>query len=218
MGTQTRQYGDPALLSIVGGAAVLVRGDPRILGVTVVGALLGVVPLVGWLLALVMNGLATGLAARTIHDGSEPSHLVDYRLVALVAASIVAGILLGIGLVLLVIPGVYLLVRFYLYPAAVVVDDMGPLEALSESWERTSGHFPTIFGFVAVIVLGSLALALVLAFLLGSGQLLEYVQTVEFRLVAGVVTSPVAAVGAAGIAIMYDVYGPDQDARDAATW
>ena len=63
-----------------------------------------------------------------------------------VIANLVVSVIIGIGLVLLVIPGIYLAVRLCFVPYIVADEAVGPFQALTESWNRTSGHFWTLFG------------------------------------------------------------------------
>jgi uncharacterized membrane protein len=82
-------------------------------------------------------------------DGPEVSDLfVAYRRAFLssVLTSVLLGICIGIGFLLLVIPGIILSVRLAFAPLLVVDEGLGPTAALAESWRRTSGHFWTIFG------------------------------------------------------------------------
>ena len=64
--------------------------------------------------------------------------------------TVIAGLLwqlaIGIGLVLFIIPGLILAVRLAFVPFLVVDEGLGALEALSESWRRTSGYSWTIVG------------------------------------------------------------------------
>ena len=66
-------------------------------------------------------------------------------------SSLVGGIVLLLGFLSLVLPGLFLLTRLYPAPPAVMLDDRGPLEALGESWLRTDGHTVTVFGVVASV-------------------------------------------------------------------
>lgn len=77
------------------------------------------------------------------------------RLPALVAGALIAGLAVIAGTVLLVVPGIYLAVKFALAGPAIVIDGHGPVEGLRASWRAVSGQFFTVFG---VIVLGGLLL------------------------------------------------------------
>jgi hypothetical protein len=72
-----------------------------------------------------------------------------------VAATFLFVIAYMLGLVLLVVPGIIVAtgLQFFLY--AMVDEDLGPIEALSESWRLTEGHKLTVF--LINLVIGLLA-------------------------------------------------------------
>ena len=80
-----------------------------------------------------------------------------FMLVA-IAAQILAGIAMFAGFLCFIIPGIILALglQFYLY---VIVDkNMGPIQALQESWRLTDGHKMTLF-FIGLVI-GLLGLVL----------------------------------------------------------
>jgi hypothetical protein len=72
-------------------------------------------------------------------------------------STVLAGLLLyvvvGVGFILLIVPGIILAVRLSFVPFLVVDEGRGPVEALFESWRRTAGYGWTIFGAFLVGVL-----------------------------------------------------------------
>lgn len=69
-------------------------------------------------------------------------------------AVLLAGAGTAIGLTLLILPGIYVLVRWYFVPQAVVIDDARAAEALRGSWRLTGGYWMRTFG---VILLANIA-------------------------------------------------------------
>ncbi|MFP4632534.1 MAG: hypothetical protein ACOCT0_00170 [Halobacteriota archaeon] len=69
---------------------------------------------------------------------------------------IVFGILVGIGLVLLIIPGIFLAVSLAFYLAIIALKDVSFIEALQQSWGITKGERFNIFllgvGFVVIYI------------------------------------------------------------------
>lgn len=63
-----------------------------------------------------------------------------------VGSYVVTVIAVGIGLVLLIVPGIVLAVRFAFVPFIVIEENVDPFDALGESWRRTSGFSWTVFG------------------------------------------------------------------------
>src|SRR5205085_6541713 len=89
-------------------------------------------------------------------------------LVSLALASIVAGILIVIGFVFLVIPGVYLIVRWIFIPETVVLERKGAFAALSRSGELVRGSWWRVFGIGLVLFLLTAILQAALGGIVGS--------------------------------------------------
>lgn len=85
-------------------------------------------------------------------------------------ASFLMAVIVGIGLLLLVIPGIYLAIRLQFYKFLIVdKEDIGPWMAIKESWRMTDGHSWKLFLFMLLIIL----INLVGAVLLGIGLLVS---------------------------------------------
>ncbi|EMD83649.1 hypothetical protein [Pacificimonas flava] len=96
------------------------------------------------------------------------------------AAAIITGLIVFVGLLALIVPGLYLLSRLWLVMPAVTIGDgdgeglLGPLKA---SWRATQGQALRSFGIFLIVVFGSLLLAVVAAAaalldpLIGSGDM-----------------------------------------------
>jgi uncharacterized membrane protein len=67
------------------------------------------------------------------------------------AASFVAGVGIVAGLILLVIPGIFLLVRLSMTRFAVV-EGAGIIGSLRRSWRQTRGHGWRLFGFFLTLI------------------------------------------------------------------
>lgn len=84
-------------------------------------------------------------------------------LLSYIIASLLFSVMFGIGLVLLVIPGLIVAVIFGLYGWAVVDKSLDPLEALRHSSRITSGNRWQLFAFILVaIVLNIIGLLLLI--------------------------------------------------------
>jgi uncharacterized membrane protein len=82
-----------------------------------------------------------------------------------VLASLIAAVIIGIGFLLLILPGIYLALRLQFYRYLVVdKEDIKPWLAIKESWRMTEGHTWSLFLFLLLIIglniLGVLALGL----------------------------------------------------------
>jgi len=78
----------------------------------------------------------------------------------IILANLLCGIIIGIGLFLFIIPGIYFLCKLAFVRYLVVDEKMDTIKALQESWNMTNGHALTIF------LMGLLAIPIVIAGLL----------------------------------------------------
>lgn len=118
--------------------------------------------LVGLVVALVGSLWVQGALTATVadvRDGRADDDIETvYRrvrptLVPLLLAGVLAGIGILIGLVLLIVPGLFLLTRWVLVTPAVVLEGVGPTDALRRSWNLVRGHSWTAFGVIVVTLL-----------------------------------------------------------------
>lgn len=87
------------------------------------------------------------------------------KLLPLIVASLLFYIMLIVGLLLLVLPGIYVALRFGFFMTAIVDRNLGPVEALKYSYRITTNNALSLFGLW--IMLALIALAGVLALLVG---------------------------------------------------
>ncbi len=100
------------------------------------------------------------------YDGRKPSlsdlfffypHFIPYLLASLAYAVVVAA-----GLALLLVPGLYLMLRMQFYSYLVVDMDLGWAASLRKSWSITDGQIRRLSVFLAVLLLVNLCGALAL--------------------------------------------------------
>lgn len=84
-----------------------------------------------------------------------------------VLGSLAYGLIVLLGLVMFVIPGIIFAVRFQFYQYLIVDKDMNPIAALKESWRITRGSFWQLILFALAVV----AVNFVGVFALGIGLL-----------------------------------------------
>ncbi|QAY79599.1 hypothetical protein [Sphingosinicella sp. BN140058] len=118
-------------------------------------------------------------------------------------ANMLSSIILVIGLVLLIVPGLYLSGRLTPLGAVIVAENRrNPIDALRRTFEITKGHGWAVFGLVVVIAIAGMIVMLVVNGLLG----------VIFRLVAGAEIGGFltliigSATGAAFVAVLTTLY------------
>ncbi len=83
-------------------------------------------------------------------------------LLRFIGASILLGLAVLVGFILLIIPGIYVALRLQFTPFLVVDKDMGIMDALKGSWDMTQGMVLNLFLFalllIAINILGAIAL------------------------------------------------------------
>lgn len=87
--------------------------------------------------------------------------------------SIIVSVVIGIGLALLIVPGLYLIGRIALAGTAMVAEHrLSPIAALRASWEVTRGRGWATAGLVILVALAGAILSLAITAVLGSVFLL----------------------------------------------
>jgi len=81
------------------------------------------------------------------------------RLVPCSICALIAGLLIGLGTLLFVIPGIILLVAFELIYPMATLENGSPVEILKRSYETTKGHRWNIFWSILVLALLCLAVS-----------------------------------------------------------
>lgn len=118
--------------------------------------------MLGFGLAIVFGAVGTAastfLVAETYLGGSLTTQEAVLRstpfLGRLIASSLLVSLVAGLGLVLLIVPGLILLCGLFITPAALVLEDIaGATTAMSRSWELSRGYRTKIFGSLMAILL-----------------------------------------------------------------
>jgi MFS family permease len=115
-------------------------------------------------------------AVRDVRDGRADASVGELfsrtqpRLPALIVAGILAGLAIAFGLLLLIIPGLFLLSRWFLIAPTIVLENRSAGESFGRSWELTRGHVLPALGLVVLTLLiaivgGGIASALIEAVL-----------------------------------------------------
>jgi len=72
------------------------------------------------------------------------------HILPLIGLGILAGIAFVIGLALIIVPGLFLIVRWAVAGPAIVVEDLGPTGAMGRSADLSRGHRWAIFGLLVL--------------------------------------------------------------------
>jgi hypothetical protein len=160
-------------------------------GLTLIGAILSLVA------SIIYEGMVVGLV-RDVQDGRRDHSAGElYRSVApvlwpLAGASILYAIGVGIGLVLLIVPGLFLLTMWAVIAPAIVIENKSVIESFGRSRELTNGYRWPVFGVVVCAALITLVVSVVLlsiAAAIADGPILRIV----LGALASTVTAPVTA-------------------------
>jgi hypothetical protein len=137
-------------------------------------------------------------AVRDVRDGRQDLSLTEIfervrpRLTAIIAAGIVAGIAIAIGLVLLIVPGLFLITIWSLIIPTIVLEEKSAGESFGRSRELVRGNGWSVFGVIvitfAVLIVASIIVGL-LTFWLPDG-----VDRFASDLISNTVVSPFIAV------------------------
>lgn len=119
------------------------------------------------LLALVSVVVTLGMVRTFVSGETETiptehfSRNLLWAVLNLIVGSIVFGIAVGIGLLVLVVPGLFLLVSLFFWNVYVIVEDQNFVEGFRNSWSLTAGRRLRLFGLGVVVAVIGLAINLV---------------------------------------------------------
>jgi hypothetical protein len=186
--------------ALIGGALVvfvivgIASGLLQNAGGLILGTLALIIELVG---RAIFVGFVVKLV-EDIRDGRRDHTVEDLfssasdAIVPLIGFGILFGIGVGIGFLLLIIPGFFLLTMWSVGAPAIVVENVGPIGAFGRSWKLVSGDGWRVFAVLVVVFLIVLAVSAVLAAI--ANGIGGEVSSLVAAIVAGVITAPVYAV------------------------
>ncbi|HET6830401.1 MAG TPA: hypothetical protein VFH44_03525 [Solirubrobacterales bacterium] len=132
--------------------------------------------LLAWIVQLIGTAIYTGFVVRLVQDvrdGRRDSTVGDLfsaaapAIGALIIFGILSGIAIGIGFLLLIVPGLILMTIWAVGAPAIVVEGAGPIDAFGRSYELVRGQAWTVFG-VLVCVFLIMIVAYLVAALIGA--------------------------------------------------
>jgi hypothetical protein len=142
------------VLDLISALAARAASDSVLSGLlwSVVGLVVGVVGYFWVQAALVelVRDVRDGRADRTI---GETYRAVQPRLPAVIAAGVVAAIAIGIGFLLLIVPGLFLLTIWSMLVPVIVFEGLSAGDAFTRSREIIRGNGWSVFGLIVVTFL-----------------------------------------------------------------
>jgi hypothetical protein len=162
--------------------------------------LLIVTAIIGFIASYFFMGMVVQLV-RDIQDGRRDSSLgqlfasVAPVVVPLIGASILAGLGIGVGLILLIVPGLFLLTIWALIAPSIVVERAGILEAFGRSRELVRGSGWQVFGVVVIFaVLNAIGSRIIVGIVTSISP--STIGAILGQLITNVLIAPLAALAA----------------------
>jgi hypothetical protein len=159
---------------------------------------------IGLILALIVSLTGVFLvqgalthAVEDVRDGradlslGETLDAVKPKVGAIALASIVAGLGIGLGLILLIIPGLILLTLWILIIPVIVLEDVPWIQAFGRSGELVKGYGFQVFGILILTLLLRIVFNAVLGVL--TAFFPETLQTFVVEVIGGSLTAPFVA-------------------------
>lgn len=166
-----------------------------------------VLGLVGSIVSLVGTYLFVGTVVRLVQDvqdgkldasvGELFSSIMPV-LFTLIIVGILASIATGIGLVLCIVPGLFLLTFWAVVSPAVVVENAGIGQAFSRSWELVKGNAWQVFAVILLFFIIQFAASFLLGLLLIAVSD-SVIMTIIAAIVGHLLVAPLSALAAAVI-------------------
>lgn len=179
------------------------------------GLILGVIiSLAGafWLQGALIQAVSDVRDGRRDLSVRETFEAVLPRLNRIVLAGLLLGLAVGVGFLLLVVPGLILMTIWLLVIPAIVLEDRGIGDAFGRSRELVRGHGWQVFGVIVLTVLLFLGLGIVLAVLLS--PLEDWLADLIGDLVTNVLIGPYVA--AVWTLVYYRLRGEEEPALEPA--
>jgi hypothetical protein len=146
---------------------IVYAGDVSIFGVVIVAAVATIATY--WFQGMVVEAARDILDGRRDHTIGSLVQSATPVIGPLIGAGILAGLAIGIGLIIIV-PGLYLLTIWAVIAPVIVIERTGAIEAFGRSRELVRGYGWQVFGVILVIFLLTVILGLVIQSLANSAS------------------------------------------------
>ena len=173
-----------ALLSLVLTALITWVG-------AIIAAIVSIIALF-WVQGALVEAVQDVMDGRADLSLGETFQRVRSRIPAIAVASILAGLGIVIGLILLIVPGLVLLTWWVLIIPVIVLEGKSAGEAFSRSRELVRGHGWSVFGVIVLTFLLLVAFSIVLSLVLT--PVADWLQSFISNIVSGTLTAPFIAV------------------------
>lgn len=96
---------------------------------------------------------------------SESVAVAVRRLLPIIGVAILGAIVVGVGFLLLIVPGIIFYIALSVAIPALVEEDLGVIASMTRSWELTRGSRWRIFGLFIILIIAYLVVSAILSFL-----------------------------------------------------
>jgi hypothetical protein len=111
---------------------------------------------ISWILTAIIGGMCVKYTSDLVQKGNanldEAFGFTMHKLVIILASSLIAGILTGLGLIALIVPGIILAIMFTLVAPAIINENVGVTDSLMRS-KRLVDH-RWLKTFVLILIIG----------------------------------------------------------------
>lgn len=135
------------------------------------GLTIGLLVLIATVLAYFLSQGATILAVKDLYLGRTASILDSFRrtrgeIWAIMGVGMLSGLAIGVGMILLLFPGIFLACRLFVSVPVLLTEGRGPRDSMSRSWDLTQGAAGRAFVIflLYMVILFALTLLLVSPF------------------------------------------------------
>lgn len=128
----------------------------------VIGALVGLIG-VFWLQGALTEAVADVRDGRADLSIGDTFRRVQPRLPAIIAAGIIAGLAIAIGLILLIVPGLFLMTIWSMIVPVIVLEGKSAGDSFGRSREIVRGNGWNVFGVIVLTILVVIAVAIVVS-------------------------------------------------------
>jgi hypothetical protein len=132
-------------------SGLIYAGDVSIIGGLIVAAIATIATY--WFQGMVVEAARDILDGRRDHSIGSLVQSVTPVLGPLIVAGILAGLGIGIGLLLLIVPGLFLLTIWAVIAPVIVIERKGAIDSFGRSRELVRGHGWQVFGVIVVLFL-----------------------------------------------------------------
>ncbi len=111
--------------------------------------------LIGWVVGSMAQGITIKFASDSLEKGQANLQasfsFAASRILSILAVSIITGVLIFLGTLALVIPGIILMIMFSLVVQTIIIEDTGALESMARSRRLVSGRWLKTFALLLVL-------------------------------------------------------------------